>query len=132
MAKRLSYGQRVPAGSEKSDGIHVYKELHAVEFVPGRVAPLETGAVTKNIPIDRIVEDIVFKDSAKSYFIQLADFCAYALRRRERPIPSRSKYGIHTVFNADLGDDGEDRGRPGYDCRQARSQGRATSLSRLR
>jgi len=53
----------------------------------------------KNIPIERIIEDPFFKDSQKSYFIQLVDFCAYALLRRERPIPSRSKYSIDEAFN---------------------------------
>ncbi len=59
---------------------------------------LDTGLTYKNIPIDRIVEDPVFKNSAQSYFIQLVDFVAYALLRRERPIPSKTRYGIHTAF----------------------------------
>jgi hypothetical protein len=40
-----------------------------------------------HIPIERIIEDPFFKDSRQSYFIQLVDFVAYALLRRERPIP---------------------------------------------
>jgi hypothetical protein len=58
----------------------------------------EDGARTKNMPIERIVEDPVFKDSAKSYFIQLVDFVAYALLRRENQIPSKNKYGLHEAF----------------------------------
>src|SRR5215510_8856836 len=49
----------------------------------------DTGAVTKNIPVSRILEDPFFKDSSTSYFVQLVDFCAYALLRMEKPIPSR-------------------------------------------
>ncbi len=60
---------------------------------------LDTGASWKNIPLDRIVEDPLFKDSAQSYYVQLVDFAAYALLRRERPIPSRTKYGLDTAFN---------------------------------
>jgi hypothetical protein len=30
----------------------------------------ESGGLTKNIPLDRVVEDLVFKDSRQSYFIQ--------------------------------------------------------------
>ena len=52
----------------------------------------------RNIPINRIVEDLIFKESQRSYFIQLADFCAFALLRQENPVPSRSKYGIDKAF----------------------------------
>jgi hypothetical protein len=58
-----------------------------------------TDEVTKNIPIHRILEDIFFKDSAHSHFIQLADCVAYALLRREKPIASKSKYGIDKTFD---------------------------------
>lgn len=60
----------------------------------------DTGQSTRNIPIDRIVEDPVFKKSERSYFIQLVDMVAYALLRRERQIPSKNKYDIHKVFDA--------------------------------
>jgi len=59
----------------------------------------DTGQSWKNIPLDRIVEDPFFKDSAQSYFVQLVDFSAYALLRRERPIPSKTRYGLDTAFN---------------------------------
>mgnify|MGYP000417189624 CR=1 FL=1 len=60
---------------------------------------LDTGTGTKNIPIKRIIEDPFFKRSEQSYFIQLADFCAYALLRQERPIPSKTKYGLDKAFD---------------------------------
>ena len=59
----------------------------------------ETGTTSKNIPIRRIIEDPFFKDSARSYFIQLVDFAAYALLRRESPLPSKSQYGLDTAFD---------------------------------
>ncbi len=52
----------------------------------------------RNLPIDRIVEDPFFKPSDQSFFIQLVDFSAYALLRRENPIISKSKYGLHESF----------------------------------
>jgi len=58
----------------------------------------DTGKARKNIPIDRIIEDPFFKKSSQSYIIQLADFCAYALLRRENPIPSKTKYGLDQAF----------------------------------
>lgn len=54
---------------------------------------------SKNGAIDRILEDPFFKQSDQSYFIQLADFCAYALLRQERPIASKTRYSIDQAFN---------------------------------
>jgi hypothetical protein len=48
---------------------------------------------------ERILEDPFFKPSDQSYFVQLSDFCAYALLRRERPLPSKSKYGLDRAFS---------------------------------
>ncbi|MCA3555603.1 DUF3800 domain-containing protein [Aestuariivirga sp.] len=58
----------------------------------------ESDTPTRNIPVTRIVEDPIFKDSKDSYFIQLVDFCSYALLRMERPIPSRSILGYDDMF----------------------------------
>ena len=57
------------------------------------------GGTWKNIPLDRIIEDPIFKESRKSYFVQFADFCAFALLRMENPIPARTKYGLDQAFN---------------------------------
>ena len=54
--------------------------------------------MTKNIPVSRILEDPFFKDSSTSYFVQLVDFCAYALLRMEKPIPSRTKFGYDKMY----------------------------------
>lgn len=59
----------------------------------------DTGQSWKSIPLDRVVEDPFFKESAQSYFVQLVDFSAYALLRRERPVPSKTKYGLDTAFD---------------------------------
>lgn len=58
----------------------------------------DTGETYRNIPITRIIEDPVFKRSAQSYFIQLVDFAAYALLRKERPLDSKTRYGIDQGF----------------------------------
>jgi len=59
----------------------------------------DTGRATRNIPIERIVEDPFFKRSSQSYFIQLVDFAAYALLRRERPTKHTTRYGLHRAFD---------------------------------
>lgn len=75
------------------------RKMHVYNPIPSKQSTWQdTGTVTKNIPIERIIEDPFFKRSDQSYFIQLVDFCAYALLRRERPIPSKTKYGLDRAF----------------------------------
>jgi hypothetical protein len=50
------------------------------------------------MPADRLLEDLVYRDSARSIFIQAADACAFALLRRERPIPSKTALGLDQSF----------------------------------
>ncbi|MBP7898650.1 DUF3800 domain-containing protein [Candidatus Gracilibacteria bacterium] len=72
----------------------IMRKMHVYNPIPSKV---HFGS-SRNITIDRIIEDPFFKKSERSYFIQLVDFCAYALLRKEIPIPSKTKYGIHLVF----------------------------------
>lgn len=46
---------------------------------------LRSSVKTKNIPLERIIEDPVFKQSHQSYMIQLADCVAFSLLKREVP-----------------------------------------------
>jgi Protein of unknown function (DUF3800) len=57
------------------------------------------GKQFKNIPLDHILEDIFFRKSHESTFIQMADFCAYALFRNEYPLASKTKYKLDTAFD---------------------------------
>lgn len=59
----------------------------------------DTGELTKNITLSKIIEDPIFKNSEKSYFVQLADFCAYGLLRREQHLASKNKYKLHEAFD---------------------------------
>ncbi len=67
--------------------------------IPSAFGGWSGGDAFKNIPTERIVEDPIFKDSKRSYFVQLADFCAYAVLRHKYPIPSKTKYGLHEAIN---------------------------------
>lgn len=66
--------------------------------VPSKFGFWSKGGRAKNIPTEQILEDPFFKDSKDSYFIQVVDFCAYALLRMERPIPSRTALGYDTMY----------------------------------
>lgn len=70
--------------------------------IPSKYKAWENGKATKNITIDRILEDPIFKDSKRSYLVQMADFCAFALLRFHKPTPKTKKYGIDQVFDSVL------------------------------
>ncbi len=66
--------------------------------IPSKFGVWPSGHSSQNIPLDLIIEDPIFKQSHSSYFVQLADFCAYALLRREVRLPSKDRYGLHEAF----------------------------------
>lgn len=66
--------------------------------IPSRYGSWGSGGYTTNKPIDRIIEDPIFKRSDRSYFIQLADTCAFALLRQERPTDRITKYNLERAF----------------------------------
>lgn len=59
----------------------------------------EDGAPAKNIPNDRLIEDPIFRSSVASYFLQAADFIAYALLKSETP-PTQlvQRYRLDTAY----------------------------------
>lgn len=74
------------------------RRMRRVNYIPSKFGAWGGGSMSKNITIDRILEDISYRDSARSLFIQMADCCAYALLRRENPIASKTKYGLDQSF----------------------------------
>ena len=74
------------------------RRMVVFNYIPSQFGSWPTGDTSRNIPIERIIEDPVFKKSDQSYFIQLADFCAFALLRRERPIEKKNIYGLDRAF----------------------------------
>jgi hypothetical protein len=59
----------------------------------------EDGSAFKNIPNERLVEDPVFKASHQSYFLQSADFIAFALLKSEVPPTQHvKKYGLASAY----------------------------------
>jgi hypothetical protein len=49
-------------------------------------------------PLDRIIEDPVYRKSERSLFIQAADFCAFSLLRMESPTPAYQGHGLEDAF----------------------------------
>jgi len=75
-----------------------YRKMTVFNPIPSKHGSW-SGVSAKNIPLERIIEDPVFKKSHQSFFIQLADCVAFALLKREtQPTPNIQQYGIHEFF----------------------------------
>ncbi len=84
---------------EGKDYSQLVRRMTVYNPVPSRYGKWPNGLAYKNMPIERLVEDIVYRDSRKSSFIQMADFCSYALFRSEYPLASKTKYGLDKAFD---------------------------------
>ena len=74
------------------------RRMRRFNHIPSKAGSWSDGNLSKNMPVKRILEDIVYRDSAKSFFVQAADFVAFSLLRFERPTASLTKYGIDQSF----------------------------------
>jgi hypothetical protein len=96
-----SYALLICDEGKEIEYVRMVRRMSVYNPIPSRFGIwLDSGRDHKSIPIDRILEDPFFKVSDESYFVQMADWCAYAWLRRECPIPSRSKYGLDKAFDA--------------------------------
>lgn len=75
------------------------RRMRRFNHVPSAYGGWETGAFTKNMPVDSVVEDLVYRDSKRSLFIQAADFCAFSLLRNEKPTVKAKAYGFDKSFS---------------------------------
>lgn len=90
--------QALLVSDEGKDYTSLVRRMRVFNPIPSKYGVWTNGSLTKNIKLDRVVEDLFFRKSERSYFIQLADFCAYALLRSERPLPEKTKYGLDKSF----------------------------------
>lgn len=77
----------------------IRRRMSHFNYIPSRFGAWQDGRSSKNLVSDHIVEDLVYRDSARSIFIQAADACAYALLRSERSLPSKDKLGLNLSFS---------------------------------
>lgn len=79
--------------------ITALRRMHVHNYIPSQFGQWEPGVSAINITTDRIIEDPIFKRSARSHFLQLVDCVAFALLKHEvEPTPAIKKYGIHKMF----------------------------------
>lgn len=99
MQKRDSYAHFICDQGKENQYTRLIRKMKVHNHIPSRYGSWEDGKATKNIPIERIIEDPQFRDSASSYFIQHADFIAFALLRREKPTSRIKRHGSHKSFD---------------------------------
>jgi uncharacterized protein DUF3800 len=95
-AKRKSHVMLI--SDEGKDFTPLLRRMRHWNSINSAHGSLRGRVVAKNKPVDRIVEDIVYRDSKHSTFIQLADFCAFSLLRFESPTPKIVAAGLDTAF----------------------------------
>jgi hypothetical protein len=91
-------GNAIIIHDEGKDYTSLVRRLCVFNPIQSRYGQWPGGGQYKNIPLDHILEDIVFRESQDSYFVQLADFCAFALFRNEYPWPAKQKYHLESAF----------------------------------
>lgn len=69
------------------------RKLRRYNVVPSRIAG------TQSLPITSMIDDPSHRDSAHSYFVQVVDVCAYALKQRISPNGYVKKKGARNWFD---------------------------------
>ncbi|WP_283745778.1 DUF3800 domain-containing protein [Sideroxydans sp. CL21] len=83
----------------ESEITKVMRKMSVFNPIPSQFGEWKAGKTTQNIPIERVIEDPIFKKSHQSFFLQLADCVAFALLKREVAATQNiKKYGIHKMF----------------------------------
>jgi hypothetical protein len=98
MAQQQSHAILICDEGKEQAYTKMARRMSVYNPIPSAYGQWGEGQPRQNITIDRVIEDPIFKSSATSWFIQAADFCAYALLRREVPTEHASKYNLHTAF----------------------------------
>jgi hypothetical protein len=89
----------------EEDITKAFRKMSVFNPIPSQFGHWAGIAKTKNIPVRRVIEDPVFKQSHQSYFVQLADCVAFSLLKREvAPTPLIKKYGINEMFERSVSD----------------------------
>jgi hypothetical protein len=96
---RKSGSNAIIIHDEGKDFTSLVRKLCVYNPIQSQYGVWPGGNAYKNMPLSQILEDIVFRNSEDSFFIQLADFCAYALFRSEYPLASKRKYQLETAFD---------------------------------
>ncbi len=70
------------------------RKMRRFNYIPSAKGAWADGSTSKNIPAEHVIEDIIYRDSKRSFFIQAADFCAFSLLRFEMPTERAVRMGF--------------------------------------
>ncbi len=98
MKTKESFAHLICDEGKESQYTSLVRRMRVHNHIPSKYGVWTDGSTTKNIPLQHIIEDPQFKQSHRSYFIQLADFVALGLLRQEAPTPRHKRYGSHKSF----------------------------------
>ena len=77
----------------------IVRKMKKENLVPDKVSYYGVNNQSRNLPLEKIIEDPLFKTSKSSYFIQLADLLAFALLRSEKPLDGSTLEQVRTAFD---------------------------------
>ena len=80
-----SYAVAIFDQGKEDEVTKILRRLAVFNPIPSAYGAWDGGSASQNIVLDRFIDDAVFKDSRRSYFLQLADFAAWSLLKREVP-----------------------------------------------
>lgn len=76
----------------------IVRKMKKENHIPDRLDMYGFNGGRRDIPLERIIEDPLFKTSKSSYFIQLADFLAFSLLRNEKPLENSTLEAVQNAF----------------------------------
>jgi hypothetical protein len=76
----------------------VVRKMKKENHIPHQTSLYGYTNAPRNLPLQRIIEDPLFKTSKSSYFIQLSDFLAFSLLRNEKPLDGSTLEPVRTAF----------------------------------
>ncbi len=92
-----AYGILICDQGNEGNLTSILRHKKKTNLIPSNEYHREHGYNEHNVPLDRIIEDPLFKVSDTSYFIQIADFVAFGLLRNECPLPE-TREEVRTAF----------------------------------
>lgn len=76
----------------------IVRTMKKDNHIPDRLDLYGFNGGKRNIPLERIIEDPLFKTSKSSYFIQLSDMLAFSLLRNEKPLAGSTLPKVQSAF----------------------------------
>ncbi len=93
-----SFGVLICDEGNENQLTSIVRKMKKENHIPDSLEIFGLSGTKRNVPLERIIEDPLFKTSKSSYFIQLSDLLAFSLLRNEKPVSSTSEL-VRKSFN---------------------------------